>query len=271
MKKRNILFYISLVFAVLLIAIGIFAPLLSPFDPQYVELSQKLQLPDSIHIMGTDHLGRDVFSRLLYGTRLSLSISGLIIVLNLLIGFPIGLFVGWKGGKPEAIFTWFTNIIMAFPAFLLSMAFAGVLGQGIGNIIIAVVSVGWVYYARILRNMVMNVKNSEYVLAAKSMGATTFYIIRKHILPFVFKPILIIALMNIGEIVLMISGFSFLGIGVQPNISEWGMMLNDAKPYFRRIPGLVLYPGIAIFITVLTFNLLGEYFEKKENIRLWGK
>ncbi len=270
MKNRNVLFYIALVIAFGLLAIAVFAPQLAPYDPQYVELSQKLEAPSAEHILGTDHMGRDVYSRLLYGSRLSLSISFAIIVLNLLIGCPIGLVVGWYSGKAEKVFTWFANIILAFPTFLLSMALAGVLGQGIGNIILAVVSVGWVYYARLLRNMVFNVKNSEYVLSAKAMGAPSWYIITKHILPFVFKPVLIVALMKVGEIVLMISGFSFLGIGVQPNVAEWGMMLNDAKPYFRTIPGLVLYPGVAIFLTVFVFNLLGEYFEKKENIRLWG-
>lgn len=269
MKNRNILFYVALAIAIGLVCIAVFAPKLAPYDPQYVELSQKLEKPSSEHLLGTDHMGRDVLSRLLYGSRLSLSISFAIIVLNLLIGCPIGLFVGWYGGKVERVFTWFANVILAFPAFLLSMAFAGVLGQGIGNIILAVVSIGWVYYARLLRNMVFDVKNNEYVLAAKSMGAPSWYVIIRHVLPFVFKPILIVALMNVGEIVLMISGFSFLGIGVQPNVSEWGMMLNEAKPYFRTIPGLVLYPGMAIFVTVLSFNLLGEYFEKKENIRLW--
>lgn len=259
----------ALVIAAILVFVAIFAPALAPYDPQYVELSEKLQKPSAAHLLGTDHMGRDVYSRLLYGSRLSLSISFVIITLNLLIGCPIGLIVGWHGGRTEKVFTWLANVILAFPSFLLSMAFAGILGQGIGNIILAVVSVGWVYYARLLRNMVFNVKNNEYVLSAKAMGAPSWYVMYRHILPFVFKPVLIIALMNAGEIILMISGFSFLGIGVQPNVAEWGMMLNDAKPYFRSIPGLVLYPGMAIFVTVLSFNLLGEYFEKKENIRLW--
>ncbi|XVG95417.1 ABC transporter permease [Eubacteriales bacterium KG127] len=268
MKNRKIIFYILLSLAILLILIAIFAPLLSPYDAEHVELSNKLMMSSKKHLLGTDHMGRDILSRLIYGTRLSLSISSAIIFLNLIIGLPIGLAVGWYGGKAEACFTWLTNIIMSFPTFLLSLSFAGILGQGIGNIIIAVSSVGWVYYARIVRNMVFTVKETEYVLFAKTMGASSLYILKTHVLPFVIKPVLIVALMNIGEIVLMISGFSFLGIGVQPNVAEWGMMLNDAKAYFRSIPGMTIYPGVAILITVLTFNLLGEYFEKKENIRI---
>lgn len=266
---KNKLFYLAVGMAFFLIFVAIFAPLLAPYDPQHIDLANKLQLPSDTHLLGTDHLGRDVLSRLIYGTRLSLSISAVITVYTLVISFPVGLLVGWLGGRTEKVFSRFADIVMAFPSFLLSMAFAGILGQGLGNIVLAVTLVEWVYYSRILRNMVFTVKNYEYVMAARSMGASSGYIIYKHILPFVFKPVLIIALMNVGSIILMISSFSFLGIGVQPNISEWGMMLNDAKQFFRRIPGLVMYPGLAIFVTVLTFNLLGENFDKKGLKRLW--
>ncbi len=267
--KKNKVFYISVAIIIILSLIAIFAPILAPHDPQFLDISKKLKPPSAEHLLGTDHLGRDVLSRLIYGTRLSLTLSTLITVLTLLIGFPIGLFVGWKGGVVDKVFSWFANVFMAFPSFLLSMALAGILGQGLDNIIIAVTIVGWVYYARIIRNMVFTVKHNEYVKIAQTMGASSAYIIRKHILPFVFKPILIVALTQMGNVILMISGFSFLGIGVQPNISEWGMMLNDARPFFRRVPGLMLYPGMAIFITVLTFNLIGENFDINERVNLW--
>lgn len=267
--KKPILFYIALTMALTLVFIAIFAKHLAPYNPEFVELSAKLQPPGPDHWLGTDHMGRDVFSRLVTGTRLSLSIAGIVTLINLCIGVPLGLVVGWAGGGLEKTFTWLTNIVLAFPSFLLSMAFAGILGQGLGNIIIAVSSVGWVPYARVIRNMVVLMKDQEYVLGAKTMGAPVPYILRVHVLPFVFKPILIMALMSIGEVVLMISGFSFLGIGVQPNVSEWGMMLNDAKSYIRSIPGLAIYPGMAILITVVTFNLLGEYLKKQERVDLW--
>lgn len=260
---KNWLFKIAVTIAFFLILIAIFAPYIAPYDPQYIDISNKLQLPNGNHILGTDHMGRDVLSRLIFGTRLSLSIVILITISTLLVSFPIGIFVGLAGGKVDKVYRWIVNVIMAFPSFLLSMAFVGILGQGIKNIIIAVVIVDWIYYSRIIRNTVLQFKDSEYVLIAKSMGANYFYIMMKHILPFVVKPILVAALMNVGNMILMISSFSFLGIGVQPNVSEWGMMLNDAKPYFRTIPTLVLYPGIAIFISVITFNLIGEHFDKK--------
>lgn len=254
---------------VIIVAIAVFAPLLSNYNPQYVDLSEKLQAPSKIHLLGTDHLGRDVFTRLIFGARLSISITFFISFLVLCIAMPVGLFVGWRGGEVEEIFTWVSNVIMAFPSFLLAMAFAGILGQGVGNIVIAVTAVEWVHYARIIRNMTYSLKNAEFVQASRSMGASSFYILGKHIMPFILKPILVAVLLNIGNIILMISGFSFLGIGVQSNVSEWGMMLNDAKPYFRTMPNLVMYPGLAILLTVLTFNLIGEYAKEKEDLYLW--
>ncbi len=259
--RKNKVFYVAVLIIVFLVMVAIFAPLIAPYDPQYLDISLKLKPPSAEHIFGTDHLGRDVFSRLIYGTRISLLLATIITVINLLIAFPIGLFVGYKGGRVDKVFSWFANIIMAFPSFLLSMSLAGILGQGVENIVIAVTVVGWVYYARIIRNMVFNVKNNAYVKVAVTMGAPSSYIIRKHIFPFVFKPILVIALSQIGSVILMISGFSFLGIGVQPNVSEWGMMLNDARPYFRRIPMLMTYPGMAILLSVLAFNLIGDNFD----------
>lgn len=269
MKKNKILFLLCSFMIMILIILGFFAPIIAPFDPYYIDISKKLMLPNNVHLLGTDHLGRDILSRLIYGTRLSLFISLTITILVLLIGVPIGVLVGWYSEKFDKIFSWIINVLMAFPSFLLSMAMIGILGQGLKNIVISIVAIEWIYYARILRNMVLNMKNQDYILAVKTMGASDRYIILKYILPVVLKPILIMALVNIGNLILIISSFSFLGIGVQPNIAEWGMMLNDAKPYFRRIPGLVMYPGMAIFFCVLTFNILGEYFDSKGIKKKW--
>lgn len=266
MKNLKKIPYIFLLF---LIFVALFAPFITKINPEYMDLSEKLQGFSKNHILGTDHLGRDVFSRLIYGTRLSIFVSVIITIITLLISFPIGIIAGWYGGKIDKLFMWIIKVTMAFPSFLLAMAFVGILGQGIRNIIIAVVMVEWIYYSRIIRNIVFSIKNQEYVQAAKIIGVPTFSIILKHIIPFIIKPILVIALTNIGNIILMISGFSFLGIGVQPNVSEWGMMLNDAKPYFRTIPQLVFYPGVAIFFTVLTFNLVGETFDSKGIEKKW--
>lgn len=268
-SKNNIPFYLSMAFLFLLIIVGLFASYLSPYDPYYIDIGKKLSLPDSTHLLGTDHLGRDILSRLIHGTRLSLLLSLIITFLVLLIGIPVGILVGWYSEKLDNSFTFIMNVLMSFPSFILSMAMVGVLGQGLNNIVISIVVIEWIYYARILRNMVLDVKNQEYILAVKTMGASDGYILLKYVLPVVIKPLLIIALVNIGNVILVISGFSFLGIGVQPNVAEWGMMLSDAKPYFRRIPGLVMYPGMAIFLCVLTFNIIGEYFESKGIKKEW--
>ncbi|GGE33815.1 ABC transporter permease [Streptococcus himalayensis] len=268
MTKR---FLFSSCILFLLLFCALFAPVLIPFDPQYVDVANKLSPPDAQHLLGTDQLGRDILSRLISGARFSLFLSLMITVLEVVIGVGVGLFVGWYQGRAERIFLWFANVISAFPSFLLSLATIGILGQGLTNMIVAIVIVEWVFYARLVTNLVKSAKQEHYVVAAKTMGMSAIHILKYHILPFIYKPILVIALMNIGNIILMISGFSFLGIGVQPNITEWGMMLHDARPYFRTALWMMMAPGLAIFCTVISFNLAGEYFEEKGWRQVWKR
>lgn len=259
----------SLIILGILALAALFSSQLAPFDPQYVDVANKLAPPDQLHLLGTDQLGRDIFSRLLAGARFSLLLSLTITFLELLLGVGVGLVVGWYQGKLETSFLWLANVISAFPSFLLSLATVGILGQGLLNMILAIVLVEWLFYARLVTNLVKTAKQETYVLAAQTMGLSVWHILKKHILPFIYKPILVVALMNIGNIILMISGFSFLGIGVQPNIAEWGMMLHDARPYFRVAIWMMMAPGLAIFLTVISFNLLGEYFDEKGWRRIW--
>lgn len=246
----------------LLVLVALFGPLLMPYDPQYIEVSSKLLPPSQLHWLGTDQLGRDILSRLVSGARFSLFLSLVITLLELLLGGLIGLLVGWYQGKLEAVFLWLANVVSSFPSFLLSLATAGILGQGIFNLMVSIILVEWLFYARLVANIVKTAKQEPYVIAAKTMGLPTRHILKKHILPFVYQPILVLALMNIGNIILMISGFSFLGIGVQPNIAEWGMMLYDARVYFRTATWMMLAPGCAIFLTVLSFNVLSEALDQ---------
>ncbi|MGT2785018.1 ABC transporter permease [Streptococcus merionis] len=268
MSKR---FVFSSFILIVLVFCALFAPLLTPFDPQYVDVANKLAPPSAIHFLGTDQLGRDVFSRLIAGARFSLFLSLVITILEGILGVGVGLVVGWYQGKVEAVFLWFSNVISSFPSFLLSLATIGILGQGMANMVVAIVAVEWIYYARLVTNLVRSAKQESYVIAAQTMGLSTVHILRHHILPFIYKPILVISLMNIGNIILMISGFSFLGIGVQPNIAEWGMMLHDARPYFRTAVWMMMSPGLAIFLTVISFNLAGEYVDEKGWRRRWKK
>lgn len=261
--RKNKTFIIAILLLLFWICLSLVGPFFAPHDPQKVNLSLKLSKASTTYILGTDGLGRDIFSRIIYGAKLSIFISLSIQVILILISFPIGIFVGWKEGKYSEIFDWVSNIFATFPSFLLAMVLVGVLGNGIMNMIIAVTSVEWIYYTRILKNSVIVQKKSDYVLYSKLKGFPDFYIIKKHIIPFVYGPILALSLMNIGNLILMISSFSFLGIGVQPNIPEWGNMIHDSRSFFRTNPSLMIYPGIMILFAVSSFYFIGQEFERK--------
>lgn len=261
--KRTTKFNIAIGLLIFWGILALFAPYLVPHDPQKVNIALKLQRASPKFLLGTDSLGRDVLSRIIYGTRLSILIALVIQVGLVLVSLPIGLLVGWKEGKYLYIFDWVANVLVTFPSFLLAMVLVGILGTGINNMIIAVIAVEWIYYSKILKNSVIKQKQSEYVVYAKLKNMPNFYIIKKHILPFVYGPIMVASFMNIGNIILMISSFSFLGIGVQPNIPEWGNMIYDSRSFFRTNPSLMLYPGFMILFAVSSFYFIGEQFEKK--------
>lgn len=256
-------FSVAVILLIFWIIIALFAPFLAPYDPQKVDISLKLQGASEKFLLGTDGLGRDILSRIIYGARLSILIALMIQIGLLLLSVPIGVLVGWKEKKYSQIFDWLANIFATFPSFLLAMVLVGILGTGINNMVIAVIAVEWIYYSKILKNSVIKQKQSEYVMYAKLKAMPDFYIIRRHILPFIYGPVMVASLMNVGNIILMISSFSFLGIGVQPSIPEWGNMIYDSRPFFRTNPSLMIYPGFMILFAVSSFHFIGEQFEKK--------
>ncbi|AIG27176.1 nickel ABC transporter permease subunit NikC [Brevibacillus laterosporus] len=243
---------------ILMILLALFAPFLSPNDPNLVDITQKLQGPSSKFPLGTDHLGRCIWSRLIYGTRTSLGTAFFVMGFTMLISLPVGIFAGYRGGWVDYLFMRICDIFMAFPSLLLSLALIGILGPGLGNMIFAMVLVQWVFYARIIRGMVLSVKEQPFILAAKVCGTPKLVIVLKHILPTIVSQVVVLAFMDIGGVVLAISGLSFLGLGIQPPGAEWGMMINDSKPFFRNNPSLMLYPGMMILLVVIAFNLFGE-------------
>ncbi|CCF13457.1 binding--dependent transport system inner membrane component family protein [Brevibacillus laterosporus GI-9] len=243
---------------ILMILLALFAPFLSPNDPNLVDITQKLQGPSSKFPLGTDHLGRCIWSRLIYGTRTSLGTAFFVMGFTMLISLPVGIFAGYRGGWVDYLFMRICDIFMAFPSLLLSLALIGILGPGLGNMIFAMVLVQWVFYARIIRGMVLSVKEQPFILAAKVCGTPKLVIVLKHILPTIISQVVVLAFMDIGGVVLAISGLSFLGLGIQPPGAEWGMMINDSKPFFRNNPSLMLYPGMMILLVVIAFNLFGE-------------
>lgn len=248
----------GLVIVSLVILAGVFAPYLMPNDPIKVSLDQRLAPPSGAYPLGTDHLGRCLLSRLIFGTRVSLSTAALALLAILLISIPVGTISGYVGGWVDNLLMRLVDILLAFPSLILALVIAGMLGPGLLNVMLAVAAVGWVGYARMIRGLVLSVKEKEYVMAARASGTPECVIVIRHILPNVLSPVIVLATLDIGSLVLSISGLSFLGLGAQPPTPEWGSMLNDGRPYMQVAPQLMVCPGMAIMIVVLAFNLLGD-------------
>lgn len=249
---------VGLVIVALVILVGVLAPHLMPNDPVRVSLDQRLAPPSAEYPLGTDHLGRCLLSRLIYGTRVSLSTAAVALLTIMLISIPVGTIAGYMGGWVDNLLMRLIDVLLAFPGLILALVIAGMLGPGLLNVMMAVSAVWWVGYARVIRGLVLSVKEKEYIMAARSCGTPEWAIVIRHILPNVLSPVIVLATLDIGKLVLSISGLSFLGLGAQPPTPEWGAMLNDGRPYLQVAPQLMVYPGLAIMITVLAFNLLGD-------------
>jgi len=249
---------LGLIIVTLVVLVGILAPYLMPHDPLKVALDQRLSPPSRAYPLGTDHLGRCLLSRLIYGTRISLAAAAMALATIMLISIPFGTVAGYYGGRVDNLLMRLVDILLAFPDLILALVIAGMLGPGLFNVMLAVASVWWVGYARVIRGMVLSVKEKEFVLAARACGTSEFGIVIRHILPNVLSPVIVLATLDMGKLILAISGLSFLGLGAQPPTPEWGAMLNDGRPYLQVAPQLMLYPGLAIMIVVLAFNLLGD-------------
>lgn len=238
---------------------GIFAPFIAPDNPTTIDLSHRLQSPTRAHIAGTDELGRDTFSRIVYGARLSLTISVSVVVVSLILGISIGGFAGyWGGWVDTALTTFVMNTFLALPGILLAIAFSAFLGPGFTNLILALAIGGWAGYARLVRAQVMAVRDREYVDAARSLGAGGFRIFCRHILPNIVQPVLVQAAIGMAGVILAEATLSFLGLGVPAPAPSWGSMINDARLHLFDSPHLVIFPAIAVACSVLGFNLLGD-------------
>lgn len=237
---------------------ALFAPLLAPHDPLPVSLEHRLLSYGDDFLLGTDHLGRCLLSRLLFGARETLKYTLMIQAVVLIIGVPAGLVAGYFGGWADTLLMRLADIILAFPNIILAIAMAGILGPGLFNVLLALAIVSWVAYARVVRGMVLSLKEKEFVLAARTCGTNTRNILTKHLLPNVMPPVIVLATLNMGSMVLSISTLSFLGLGAQPPSPEWGAMINDARNFMHSEPRLMLLPGAATALTVLGFNLLGD-------------
>jgi len=247
--------------------IAVIAPWISPHDPVKVNLALKLKPPSAEHLLGTDHLGRDNLSRLLHGSRISLGVAFLIFVSAIGIGLLVGTIAGYLGGWVDAVLMRFCEGVMAFPSLVLVMGIVGIFGPGLMQVVLALMMVHWVYYARMIRTMVVSLKEREFITAARISGSSPWTIIRKHLIPNVLPPILVMGTLEMGWAIMDISALSFLGLGVQPPTPEWGAMIHEGKNFIRSHPELMIYPGMMILLVVITFNVLGEALSERFGVK----
>lgn len=249
---------VALGFLVLLAIVAILAPWLTPYAPAKQSLSDSLQGPSGAHLFGTDDLGRDVLSRVLVASRVSLSASVEAAVVSVILGVPLGLLSGYLRGWFDAIASRLADAVMAIPALLFAMAIVGILGPSVRNAMIAIGVVYAPFFFRIVRGSALVVREQTYVVAARSIGGSPGWIVRHHVLPNVLPPLIVQITLSMGFAILFEASLSFLGLGVQPPDASWGSMLGRATQYMEREPWLVIFPGVAIFLTVLAFNVLGD-------------
>ena len=249
---------LGLFLVVSLLLAGLLAPWLPLDDPTEINLPDRLLPPSSGHLLGTDHLGRDTFSRIIHGASTTLLAAAITLALSMTIALTVGILSGYHGGWPDTALMGVVDLLLAFPSLILAIAVAGALGPGLFNVLLAAGAVWWVGHARIIRGITLGVRQMEYVTAARAAGAGNLRIILRHISPNILGPIVVIASLDVGWIILGIAGLNFLGLGAQPPTPEWGAMLNDARPHLQTAPRLLLLPGAAIFVAVLGFNLLGD-------------
>ena len=249
---------LGLFLVVSLLLTGLIAPWLPLDDPTDINLPNRLHPPSVENLLGTDHLGRDTFSRVAHGARMTLLAAATTLALSMTIALTVGILSGYNGGWTDTALMGMVDLLLAFPSLILALAVAGALGPGLFNVLLAAGAVWWVGHARIIRGITLGARQMEYVTAARAAGAGNMRIILRHIAPNILGPIVVIVSLDVGWIILGIAGLNFLGLGAQPPTPEWGAMLNDARPYLQTAPRLLLLPGAAIFLAVLGFNLLGD-------------
>ena len=257
--RHSALARVGFTIACLLILVALLAPWISPADPAAQNLAVRLQSPSLSHWMGTDELGRDILSRIFYGARISLFVAVCVVLGCGLTGLSLGMLAGYHGGAFDRVVNLLLiNAFLSFPGVLLAIAFAAFFGPGIGKVILALIITGWAGYARLARAQVLKAKELEFVLAARSLGASHFRILLRHLLPNILQPVLIQATIGLAGAILAEATLSFLGLGVLAPLPSWGAMLNDARNHLFDAPHMVVFPALAVLLAVLSFNLLGD-------------
>jgi len=257
--SHNLLSTAGAMMIVVFVACAVFAPWLAPYDPAYIDLPARLMPPSAAHWFGTDELGRDILSRVVYGARISMLVGTSVVAASLTLGLIFGSIAGYYGGMTDRLLNVVVmNAFLSFPGILLAIAFVAFLGPGIFNLILALSIGGWVGYARLVRAQVLTVREREFVEAARAVGASDVRIIVRHILPNIIQPVLVQAAIGMAGAILAEATMSFLGLGVPPPTASWGAMLNDARSHLFDSPHLVLFPAGAVMLAVLSFNFVGD-------------
>lgn len=257
--RRNRLAAAGMVLVAVFVLFALFAPWIAPKDPAAINLPLRLQPPSLAHWFGTDELGRDIFSRVIYGAQISMLVGSSVVAGSLFLGLIFGSIAGYYGGWSDKFFNVIVmNAFLSFPGILLAIAFVAFLGPGITNLIFALCIGGWVGYARLVRAQVLAVKEKEFVEAARALGASDWRIMTRHILPNIIQPVIVQAAIGMAGAVLAEATLSFLGLGVPPPTASWGSMLNDGRSHLFDAPHLVLFPAAAVMLAVLSFNFIGD-------------
>ncbi len=260
--------FIAALLIVLLVGTAIIGPFLVRFDPFSMDLDNLKQPPGKIHLLGTDSTGRDILARLVYGARISLSVGIFASLLSLCIGVFFGLLAGYFGGRVDTVLSQFFDIFLAFPSLLLAIGISAVMPAGLTSAMLAITLVGWAGFARLVRGMALSLKGQTYVEASRALGANPARILYKHILPNALPLLLVAGSLRIGSFILLEAALSFLGLGVQPPTPTWGSMISLNRAYINSAPWMVIFPGLAISITVVSFNILGDFLRDKLDPRM---
>ena len=259
--KKNRIRMKLIVFAGLaaaLLLITIFAKYICPYDPYAQDLAQAMQPPGAAHLMGTDTYGRDMLSRVLIGAQTSISSTFALVAIITVFGTVVGIFCGYYGGIVDSIMMRISDVCLAFPGLVFAMAVAAILNGGVRNAVIALALISWPKYSRIARSQTLSIKNLPYMQASQLAGDSVLQMIFRHVLPNIAGPILVTSMLDIGTMMMEIAGLSFLGLGAQPPVAEWGSMMSSGRSMLQTYPWIVLSPGLAIFVSVVIFNLLGD-------------
>ena len=257
--RRNPLAALGTIFVVVFVVFAVFAPWLAPRDPAAIDLRTRLAPPSLYQLCGSDELGRDIFSRLIYGSRISMLVGSLVVGTSLTVGLIVGSIAGYYGGRVDRfINVILMNAFLSFPGILIAIAFVAFRGPGILNLVLALALGGWVGYARLVRAQVLAAREKEYVEAARALGASDWRILVRHILPNIIQPVIVQGAIGMAGAILAEATMSFLGLGVPPPVASWGAMLNDGRAHLFDAPHLVIFPAVAVMLAVLSFNFIGD-------------